>query len=631
MIMTAMIVDEMAQIPMSPYLVATLKRAAEYAEAQSHLKVTLEHTLLALTEDPEASIILKSSSVEIERLQSDISNFLGNIQERQDPQNGQALVTDSELKRVLEAAAAAAQQGQRNEMNGAILLAAIIGDGRSNAAHILSAHGLTFEEVIDALKSQMRAPAAASEQEPKSPPPAPEPEPQASQHRPAEVVTPGSPPGFANEPFRPAASQSQPSPPPTHVAATTSSEPQSAATRSATTDEILATARQRVGSRASDTPPTHRPASSAAQPTGAGRETHAPPQATPNPHAGASSFEDGSAARSLAPDWQPIAATVPPPSQGDRSRVPQPSSSQQYRSEVTPDDRSSPSGQLRNSPPLSHRVPPPVAPNAGLTPPVPTAQAPTPRSAPMTAAGGSTIAAPPQLKRAGPMLGPASAPPWSGPAGEPHPGSRSGGAAEAQRRPQPPAAHRSTRIDIDTGALEDSIPTQMRAGNPELVEVRLARTGVKALAEGLEFSGAVHRQDSHLITKALSVKLRAPDGGFWVEAASPETQWIENVLGVMTDDYVSWRWLVTPKAKGVSRLQLVVSARTVGTDGLAAETAVPDRVFDIRVARNYRKLVRRIGGWVVAAAIGAAAVWFASPLLAFAKQTLNTFLTSANW
>ncbi len=41
--MTNMIVDELGRIPMSPFLTATLTRAADYATAQAHREVTLEH------------------------------------------------------------------------------------------------------------------------------------------------------------------------------------------------------------------------------------------------------------------------------------------------------------------------------------------------------------------------------------------------------------------------------------------------------------------------------------------------------------------------------------------------------------------------------------------------------------
>ncbi len=83
--MTNMIVDELGRIPMSPFLTATLTRAAEYATTQAHREVTLEHLLLALAEDPEASVVLKSSNVDLARLTADVSDYLSHSIDRVDP------------------------------------------------------------------------------------------------------------------------------------------------------------------------------------------------------------------------------------------------------------------------------------------------------------------------------------------------------------------------------------------------------------------------------------------------------------------------------------------------------------------------------------------------------------------
>lgn len=162
----------------------------------------------------------------------------------------------------------------------------------------------------------------------------------------------------------------------------------------------------------------------------------------------------------------------------------------------------------------------------------------------------------------------------------------------------------------------------MTTGVSRLVEVRIARANVKALAQGLQGGGGAYQHDL-MITKAMSVKLRAPDGGFWVEAASPETQWIENVLGVMTDDFASWRWTVTPKASGRRKLQLVVSARTVGADGLAAETALPDQLFEVRVGVNYARNAKRIAGWLTAAIAGGVLARFGEGMFDAAKMVVG--------
>lgn len=165
----------------------------------------------------------------------------------------------------------------------------------------------------------------------------------------------------------------------------------------------------------------------------------------------------------------------------------------------------------------------------------------------------------------------------------------------------------------------------MRVGIPVLVEARVARSEVKALADGLQGGGAVWRHEL-TVTKAMSVRLRAPDGGFFIETSSPETQWIENTLGLITDDYASWRWSVTPKDRGKKRLQLIISARTVGTDGLAAETALPDQVVSVKVRVNYARTARKIGGWALAAIIGGVLARFGEDLPAKFMSLVGTIM-----
>lgn len=143
----------------------------------------------------------------------------------------------------------------------------------------------------------------------------------------------------------------------------------------------------------------------------------------------------------------------------------------------------------------------------------------------------------------------------------------------------------------------------MTVGVSLVCEARIGRAEVKAIVEGLQGGGAVVRHEI-MVTKAMSVRLRSPDGGFFIEGASPETQWIENVLGLPAEDFARWRWTITPRDKGRRRLQLIVSARTVGADGVAAETAMPDQVIEVRVRTNYGRTFKRWLGWSLAAILG---------------------------
>ena len=126
--------------------------------------------------------------------------------------------------KVLQAAGQAAQQSKRRQIDGAIVLAAIVGDGKSPAAGLLEAHGLTFEDAIKALqkaKAQARTKQFAS-----TPAPAPT-----------------EPPAAAPVAARPSLS-----------AVAEAAGAQSAGTGQSA-DEILAAARVRIQQRAATTAP----------------------------------------------------------------------------------------------------------------------------------------------------------------------------------------------------------------------------------------------------------------------------------------------------------------------------------------------------------------------------------------
>lgn len=96
----------------------------------------------------------------------------------------------------------------------------------------------------------------------------------------------------------------------------------------------------------------------------------------------------------------------------------------------------------------------------------------------------------------------------------------------------PPAAAPVPRASVsrtdqaELGALAENVPRTMRVGVSERVEIRIGRAQAKGLTEGMEGGGLAWRHDV-VVTKAMSVRLRAPEGGFFIETASPETQWVD--------------------------------------------------------------------------------------------------------
>lgn len=572
--MSGLIVDELGRIPMSPFLAGTLSRAAGYADAQGHSQVSIEHLLLALAEDPEATVVLKSSNIDIARLATDVSGYLGRLDGRVSTGGPRDVSISADLKKILEAAAAAASHGRRREINGAIVLAAIVGDGKSAAAHMLRAQGLTFEEAIRALQRAQSAPAPSS------------------------------------------------------------------------ADDILASARERVQSRTGGGPAPQAPpalAKTAQIPATSGVPASPLPNYLPPESAGVEnqpvfSGQDGVPAsgntlstHSIEPQWEQAAPPRPEP----QPAPPHPQQSSAPAPVVAPApipapppaalrERILPAPSVEYSPlpipPQPQRWVPPSQPPPIETaaPPRPVGRAPPPL--PPAAQGGYAGPPPfPAPQQPPPVRSlPPAAPPWSEAAGQ-RPVRRPegiGAAAEPprqrfQRQPPELPVERSAqplprRVPgpaIQAGQLVENIPRRMRVAVPVIVEARVARANVKAIADGMQGGGPAHRHEV-MVSKAMSVRLRAPDGGFTIETASPETQWIDNVLGVMSDDYASWRWAVTARERGKRRLQLIVSARTVGADGLTAETALPDQVVEVRVGINYAKTAASWGGWLGAAILG---------------------------
>ena len=77
---------------------------------------------------------------------------------------------------------------------------------------------------------------------------------------------------------------------------------------------------------------------------------------------------------------------------------------------------------------------------------------------------------------------------------------------------------------------------------------------------------------------------------------------------------------------GRGRLTLMVSARTIGRDGIAAETAPPDRVIEVKVGANYRQGAVRWAGWIAAMLVGAVIAQFSEQIWAVLAPAISKAL-----
>ena len=63
---------------LSRNLEKTLHRALAYANERRHEYATLEHLLLALTEDQDAMAVLRACTVDVEKLRRELVNYVDN-------------------------------------------------------------------------------------------------------------------------------------------------------------------------------------------------------------------------------------------------------------------------------------------------------------------------------------------------------------------------------------------------------------------------------------------------------------------------------------------------------------------------------------------------------------------------
>ena len=126
----------------SAALESTLHRALAYANQRKHQYATLEHLLLALIDDVDASAAMKACKVDLAALKGNLTNYIDN--------DLKTLVTDdvgsrptAAFQRVIERAVLAVQSSGRQEVMGAHVLVTIFAERESHAAYFLQEQEMT--------------------------------------------------------------------------------------------------------------------------------------------------------------------------------------------------------------------------------------------------------------------------------------------------------------------------------------------------------------------------------------------------------------------------------------------------------------------------------------------------------
>jgi ATP-dependent Clp protease ATP-binding subunit ClpA len=134
---------------LSRNLEQTLHRALSLASERRHEYATLEHLLLGLAEDTDAATVLKACGVDLDKLRSDLTEFLD--------KDLAGLATDrpgdpkptAGFQRVVQRAAIHVQSSGRDEVTGANVLVALFSERESHAVYFLQLQDMTRLDAVN--------------------------------------------------------------------------------------------------------------------------------------------------------------------------------------------------------------------------------------------------------------------------------------------------------------------------------------------------------------------------------------------------------------------------------------------------------------------------------------------------
>jgi Glyoxalase superfamily protein/Clp amino terminal domain, pathogenicity island component len=130
----------------SAELESTLRRALGYAKQRGHEYATLEHLLLALTEDVNASGVMKLCEVDLGPLKEKLTNYIDNeLKTLVIDQSSQPRPTAA-FQRVVERAVLRAQSMGRHTVSGGDLLVALFAETESPAVWLLGEQEMTQQD-----------------------------------------------------------------------------------------------------------------------------------------------------------------------------------------------------------------------------------------------------------------------------------------------------------------------------------------------------------------------------------------------------------------------------------------------------------------------------------------------------
>src|SRR5580658_2327496 len=121
---------------LSRNLEKTLHRALALANERRHEYATLEHLLLALSEDEDAGQVLRAATVDLEKLRRDLTSYLDNELANLVMERVEDAKPTAGFQRVLQRAAIHVQSAG-GQVTGANVLVAMFAERESHAVYFL--------------------------------------------------------------------------------------------------------------------------------------------------------------------------------------------------------------------------------------------------------------------------------------------------------------------------------------------------------------------------------------------------------------------------------------------------------------------------------------------------------------
>src|SRR5215216_1921455 len=143
-----------------------LHQAMNLARERNHEFATLEHLLLALTDDRETIAVLTGCDVDVDALKSDLEDFINEELDSLIVANGQDARPTAAFQRVIQRAVIHVQSSGREEVTGANVLIAIFAERESHAAYFLQEQDMTRYDAVNYISHGIAKRAGLSESRP---------------------------------------------------------------------------------------------------------------------------------------------------------------------------------------------------------------------------------------------------------------------------------------------------------------------------------------------------------------------------------------------------------------------------------------------------------------------------------